>query len=100
MQGCIEPWNTPYYQSKLIGIFDHLKEDVNKNWQSLSEKTRKKILWGINEKITFKDLTNQETKKENFEGVIPSLQRQYNRTDSFFIREKISSYISEKKCES
>ena len=100
MQGCIEPWNTPYYQSKLIGIFDHLKEDINKNWQSLSEKTRKKILWGINEKITFKDLTNQETKKENFEGVIPSLQRQYNRTDSFFIREKISSYISEKKCES
>ena len=100
MQGCIEPWNTPYYQSKLIGIFDHLKEDINKNWQSLSEKTRKKILWGINEKITFKDLTNQETKKENFEGIIPSLQRQYNRTDSFFIREKISSYISEKKCES
>ena len=100
MQGCIEPWNTPYYQSKLIGIFDHLKEDINKNWQSLSEKTRKKILWGINEKITFKDLTNQETKKENFEGVIPSLQRQYNRTDSFFIREKISGYISEKKCES
>ncbi len=81
-------------------FFDHLKEDINKNWQSLSEKTRKKILWGINEKITFKDLTNQETKKENFEGVIPSLQRQYNRTDSFFIREKISSYISEKKCES
>ena len=24
-QGCIEPWNTPYYQSKIIGLFEFIK---------------------------------------------------------------------------
>ena len=99
-QGCIEPWNTPYYQSKIIGLLKHLKEDVNTPWSKLKEETRKTILWGLEEVISFDDLTTGKKEKEPFEGVIPSLQRQYDRTDSYFIREKISSYVSEKSCNS
>ena len=97
-QGCIEPWNTPYYQSKIIGLFEFIKEDVNKPWSKISEKNKSIILYGIKKKISFKDLASQETKEEYFEGVIPALERQYQRTDSFFIRDKISAYISEQTC--
>ena len=95
-QGCVEPWNTPYYQSKLIGLFDFLKEDIDKPWAKLSKKCQDIILFGINKKIRFVDLTSGEEKEEVFEGVIKNLERQFNRTDSFFIKEKISAYISEK----
>ena len=46
------------------------------------------ILFGINKKIRFVDLTSGEKKEEVFEGVIKNLERQFNRTDSFFIKEK------------
>ena len=62
-------------------------------------KQKKAILWGSNKDISFKDLSSGKIVTEKFEGVIPSLKRQYERTDSYFIREKISSYISEKTCE-
>ena len=62
------------------------------------EETKKIIMWGSDEEISFKDLTTNKIVKEQFEGVIPSLQRQYDRTDSYFIREKINSYVSEKTC--
>ena len=97
-QGCIEPWNTPYYQSKIIGLFEFIKEDINKPWSKISEKNKSIILYGIKKKISFKDLASKETKEEYFEGVIPALERQYQRTDSFFIRDKISAYISEQTC--
>tara|TARA_E500000075_G_scaffold135218_1_gene155463 strand:+ start:11494 stop:14289 length:2796 start_codon:yes stop_codon:yes gene_type:complete len=97
-QGCIEPWNTPYYQSKIIGLFEFIKEDVNKPWSKISDKNKSIILYGIKKKISFKDLASQEIKEEYFEGVIPALERQYQRTDSFFIRDKISAYISEQTC--
>ena len=56
------------------------------------------ILNGSKKMITFKDLSTGKEAREIFEGVIPSLQRQYSKTDSFFVRDKISSYISEKTC--
>ena len=56
-------------------------------------------MWGSNKDISFQDLSTGKTVTEKFEGVVTSLKRQYERTDSYFIREKISSYISEKTCE-
>ncbi len=99
-QGCIEPWNTPYYQSKLIGLFAVLGEDINTSWNNLKTKTKETILRGMTKEITFEDLVDKKKKTEKFEGVIPSLQKQYDRTDSFFIKEKISTYVSEKTCNS
>ena len=49
-QGCIEPWNTPYYQSKIMGLFEFIKEDINKPWSKISEKNKSIILHGIKKK--------------------------------------------------
>jgi excinuclease ABC subunit A len=83
-----------------MGLLDVLKEDVTKSWDNLKKETKDIILWGSEKEISFKDLSTNKTIKEKFEGVIPSLQRQFDRTDSYFIREKISSYVSEKTCTS
>jgi excinuclease ABC subunit A len=80
-------------------LLEHLNEDINKSWDNLKNDTKKTIMWGSNKNISFKDLSSGKIVTEKFEGVIPSLKRQYERTDSYFIREKISSYISEKTCE-
>ena len=69
-QGCIEPWNTPYYQSKIIGLLEHQKEDINTPWNKLKDTTRKIILWGSKKEISFNDLTTGKKEKEVFEGVI------------------------------
>ena len=58
-QGCIEPWNTPYYQSKLIGLFAVLGEDINTSWNNLKTKTKETILWGMTKEITFEDLVDK-----------------------------------------
>ena len=97
-QGCIEPWNTPYYQSKVLAVLDEIGESATTPWSKLKSKTKEMILNGSKKMITFKDLSTGKEVKEIFEGVIPSLQRQYSKTDSFFVRDKISSYISEKTC--
>ena len=81
-----------------MGLFEFIKEDINKPWSKISEKNKSIILHGIKKKISFKDLASEEIKEEYFEGVIPALERQYQRTDSFFIRDKISAYISEQTC--
>ena len=77
-----------------------LGEDINTSWNNLKTKTRETILWGMTKEITFEDLVDKKKKTEKFEGVIPSLQKQYDRTDSFFIKEKINTYVSEKTCNS
>ena len=77
-----------------------LGEDINTSWNNLKTKTTETILWGMTKEITFEDLVDKKEKTEKFEGVIPSLQKQYDRTDSFFIKEKISTYVSEKTCNS
>ena len=77
-----------------------LGEDINTSWSNLKTKTKETILWGMTKEITFEDLVDKKKKTEKFEGVIPSLQKQYDRTDSFFIKEKINTYVSEKTCNS
>ena len=53
-QGCIEPWNTPYYQSKLIGLLEYIDEEIDKPWSKISEKNKNIILHGLRKKISFK----------------------------------------------
>ena len=77
-----------------------LGEDISTSWNNLKTKTKETILWGMTKEITFEDLIDKKKKTEKFVGVIPSLQKQYDRTDSFFIKEKINAYVSEKTCNS
>ena len=56
-------------------------------------------MWGSDEEISFKDLSTNKIVKEKFEGVIPSLQRQYDRTDSYFIREKLTLTYLKKRAQ-
>ena len=56
-QGCIEPWNTPYYQSKVLAVLDEIGESATTPWSKLKSKTKEMILNGSKKMITFKDLS-------------------------------------------
>jgi excinuclease ABC subunit A len=58
----------------------------------LPDKIRKILLYGT----TAKD---KAAYREEFEGVIPMLQRRWETTDSDFVKSRLSEYLSEQPCE-
>lgn len=87
-EGAIRPWarlagqngwftKTLLYLSKEVGF--RLDEPIN----DLSDDALKAILYGF----------------ENFEGVIPNLEKKYLETDSEYLRGEIEQYMHERKCD-
>ncbi len=101
--GAIRGWDrrSPYYFSVLTSLAKHFKFDLSTPFKNLSKKIQKIILYGSDEEITF-IYTNDQGKtrknKHDFEGVIPNLERRYRDTDSEYIREELSRYISNQAC--
>ena len=71
-----------------------------KNYQ---KKIQDVILYGSDDeeiKFTYDDGYEKYTHKKTFEGVINNLERRYLETDSDWMRDEISQYQSDTKCES
>lgn len=90
-EGAIIPWAYASHKIGRQGFFWwRLKDlaqkeniDLNTQVKNLSSQQINLILYGGND----------------FEGVIPSLERRYHETDSEYTREEIRQYMIEKKCE-
>lgn len=72
-------WTVRYLQ-RTFGI------DTQKPWRELPENHRKIVLYGDENGL--------------FEGVIPSLERRFERTESDYVKRKIMEYMSELACPS
>jgi len=101
--GAIRGWDrrSPYYFSVLTSLAKHFKFDLSVPFKKLPKKIQNIVLYGSKEEITF-TYTNDQGKtrknKHDFEGVIPNLERRYRDTDSEYIREELSRYISNQAC--
>jgi len=104
MEGAIAPWqNTQslYYYQMIECLARHYGFDPYKPFSELSEKHKNIILYGSGrEEIEFhyEDTDRQHYFKRPFEGVIKSLERRYAQTQSDYIRQEISRYMSESIC--
>ncbi len=102
--GAIAPWSktsSPYYLQTLDGLARHFGFKLGDRWSELSERAKKAVLYGTDEKVAFTyddGLRSYETKKV-FEGVIPNLERRWKETDSAWVKEEIGRYFSAKPCE-
>lgn len=105
----ISEWSGPkdeggYYWQSLQAVADHYRIDMDQPVRSIPEEKLNLILYGTNgQKITvrYRNRDNREaTFRMAFEGVINNLQRRYNETNSDYIRDKISAYMSEQVCTS
>ncbi len=103
-EGALRGWdkrNTYYYQL-LKSLAKHFKFDLDVAFGRLPKKVQNILLYGSEELIRFqyKDEDGHTyTKTNEFEGVIPNLERRYRDTESEFVREELQKYIVVRDCE-
>jgi excinuclease ABC subunit A len=100
-------WSGPkveggYYWQSLINASRAYKIDLDKPVKDLSNEQLKIILYGTGDKqiqMTYQNANGNEFRfTRAFEGVITNLERRYKETNSEYIREKISEYMSDRPC--
>jgi len=100
-------WSGPkveggYYWQSLINAANAFKIDLDKPVRDLSKDQLKIVLYGTGDKqiqMTYQNANGSEFKfTRAFEGVITNLERRYKETNSEWIREKISEYMSDRPC--
>lgn len=100
-------WNGPreqggYYWQMVEAVAKEYKINLDAPVNTLSKDNLNRILYGTGaEQLTISmDGRNDRktTFQTNFEGVIPNLERRYRETQSEYIRNKISEFMSNRPC--
>lgn len=103
----ISEWSGPreeggYYWQTLEATAREYHIDLNAPVSSLSPDKLNVILYGTNGREVTIHYQNRNGRKmvfdTPFEGIIGNLQRRYNETNSEYMREKISEFMSERTC--
>ncbi len=93
-----------YYWQSLVNASKAFKIDLEKPFGELTKEQQKVVLYGTGSKqiqMTYQNANGNEFKfTRAFEGVITNLERRYKETNSEYIREKISEYMSDRPCPS
>ena len=108
MEGGIYPWNriveneNSFTLSKLRVVSEAMGIDLRTPIGKLPKNQLKTILYGSGNK-KFKGVYTTSKKEEyewnsKYEGIIPTLLRRYNETDSDYIRKEIEQYMIEQNC--
>src|SRR5215218_4015514 len=102
-------WSGPkeeggYYWQGLEAAAKAYRIDLDKPVRELTQDQLKIILYGTGDRqvqMTYKNSNGHEFRfSRAFEGVITNLERRYRETNSEFIREKISEFMSDRPCPS
>lgn len=100
-------WSGPkveggFYWQSLINAAKVYKINLDTPVQELSKEQLKIVLYGTGDKqiaMTYQSANGNEFKfSRAFEGVITNLERRYKETNSEYIREKISEFMSDRPC--
>ena len=100
-------WSGPkeeggYYWQSLEAAARAYKIDLNKPVRELTKEQMDVVLYGTGERqvqMTYHNSNGNEFKfSRAFEGVITNLERRYRETNSEYIREKISEFMSDRPC--
>jgi excinuclease ABC subunit A len=102
-------WSGPkveggYYWQSLINTSKAFKIDLDKPVKDLTKEQLDVVLYGTGDKqiqMTYQNANGNEYKfTRAFEGIITNLERRYKETNSEYIREKISEFMSDRPCPS
>lgn len=102
-------WSGPkveggFYWQSLVNASKAYKIDMDTPVKELSKEQLKIVLYGTGDKqiqMTYQSGNGNEFKfSRAFEGVITNLERRYRETNSEYIREKISEFMSDRPCPS
>jgi excinuclease ABC subunit A len=102
--GAIKGWDrrNQFYYQMLDSLAQHYDFDLERPFDSLSEKIQQIILYGSGkEHIPFKYLNERgkpTIREHSFEGIIPNLERRYKETESPTVREELAKYLNNCSC--
>ena len=105
-EGAIEPWmmtksTGDYYRHLLEGLASELGFDLDAPWKDLPEEVRQAIMYGKDFKVTVSYRNRWGRMREystGFEGVVRSLMRRHEETDSEQRKQYYESYMREVPC--
>ena len=103
--GAIAPWagsKSAYYAQTLDSLARHYKFSTTVPFAELPEDVRGVILWGSDEepvKMIYSDDDRSYTIERPFEGVLPNMDRRFDKTDSSWVRDELSRYLATSDCE-
>jgi excinuclease ABC subunit A len=92
--GALEPWKRGgrgyilYYRWLIRELSYQLKFDLDAPFAKLNEDIQRAVLYG----------TKEEVGGKPFEGIIPHLERLFRQTDSDYLKEEISRFMSSLPC--
>jgi len=93
-EGALAPWKRGgrgyilYYRWLIRELSYQLKFDLDTPFKKLSKDLQRAILYGTSEYVGNKP----------FEGVVPHLERLFHQTDSDYLKEEISRFMSTQSC--
>jgi excinuclease ABC, A subunit len=94
--------NPGYYWQMLEAMADHYHIDMNIPIKDLPDEHQNLVLYGTKGEKVHIHYHNRDGRQATFdtafEGVIGNLERRYRETNSEYIREKISEYMSDRPC--
>ncbi len=103
--GAIAPWagsSVNYYAQTLDSLARHYKFSTTVPFAELPEEVRDAILWGSDDepvKMVYSDDQRSYTIERPFEGVMPNMDRRFDETDSSWVRDELSRYLTTSDCE-
>jgi excinuclease ABC subunit A len=91
-----------YYWQMLTAMAHHYRIDLNRPFGELPPEHQQLVLYGTSGERVHINYHNREGRQASFdaafEGVIPSFMRRYRETNSEYIREKISEFMTDRTC--
>lgn len=102
--GAVRGWdrNNAHFYQMILSLSQHYHFSVETPFQDLPEVVRQVVLYGSAQKeITFRYVNSQgklRTHRHTFEGVIPSMERRYQETESPAAREELAHYLTGQIC--
>ena len=106
-ENAIEPWGMTkgtgeYYRHVLEGLGDEMGFDLDTPWKDLPEEARQAIMYGRDFKVQVSYRNRWGRIREystGFEGVVRTLMRRHDETDSDQMKQYYESYMREVPCQ-
>jgi excinuclease ABC subunit A len=106
-EGVVLPWATGmqagYYRQLLRAVVEHVGTDPSTPWEKLPAVAREAVLFGLDDRVdvSYRNRYGRtRAYRANVEGVIPSLLRRHQETESDHQRQNIEQYMTEVACPS
>ena len=105
----IAPWRrtgntSPFYKQCLEALARHYKVKPSTPWKDLPAKAQRGILHGTKDPVKMRfERANEDSRSSYainrpFEGILPNLMRRWRDTDSNWVREDLSRFMSKELC--